>query len=50
VYTNLGADEMYVVVPGANLEAVSEALGIVAAANATLEEFARGRQASLSTL
>jgi uncharacterized protein (DUF169 family) len=50
VYTNLGADEMYVVVPGAKLEAVSEALGIVAAANATLEEFACGRQASLSTV
>jgi uncharacterized protein (DUF169 family) len=50
VYTNLGADELYVVVPGVKLEAVSDALGIIATANATLEEFARGRQASLSTL
>jgi uncharacterized protein (DUF169 family) len=50
VYTNLGADEMYVVVPGAKLEAVCDALGIIATANATLEEFARGRQAALSTL
>lgn len=50
VYTGLGADEMYVVVPGAKLEAVSDALGIIATANATLEEFARGRQASLSTV
>ena len=50
VYTNLAADEMYVVVPGGKLEAVSEALGIIATANTTLEEFARGRQASLSTL
>ena len=50
VYTNLGADEMYVVVPGAKLEAVSDALGIIITANATLEEFARGRQASLSTM
>ena len=50
VYTNLGADEMYVVVPGAKLEAVSDALGIIATANATLEEFARGRQSSLSTV
>ena len=50
VYTNLGADEMYVVVPGAKLEAVSDALGIIATANATLEEFARGRQAALSTV
>lgn len=50
VYTGLSADEMYVVVPGAKLEAVSDALGIVATANATLEEFARGRQASLSSV
>jgi uncharacterized protein (DUF169 family) len=50
VYTNLGADEMYIVVPGAKVEAVSDALGIIATANATLEEFARGRQASLSTM
>jgi uncharacterized protein (DUF169 family) len=50
VYTNLGADELYVVVPGAKLEAVSDALGVITTANATLEEFARGRQASLSTV
>lgn len=50
VYTGLGMDDMYVVVPGAKLEAISDALGIIATANTTLEEFARGRQASLSTL
>jgi uncharacterized protein (DUF169 family) len=50
VYTDLGPDEMYVVVPGAKIEAVSEALGIIGTANATLEEFARGRQAALSTM
>jgi uncharacterized protein (DUF169 family) len=50
VYTNLGADEMYVVVPGAKLEAVSEALGVITSANATLEEYARGRQVLLSTV
>jgi uncharacterized protein (DUF169 family) len=50
VYTDLGADEMYVVVPGAKLEAVSDSLGIVKTVNATLEELARGRQASLSTV
>jgi uncharacterized protein (DUF169 family) len=50
IYTNLGADEMYVVVPGAKLEAVFDALGIITAANSTLEEFARGRQASLSSV
>jgi uncharacterized protein (DUF169 family) len=50
VYTGLSADEMYVVVPGEKLAAVSDALGIIATANATLEEFARERQASLSTI
>ena len=50
VYTGVGADEMYVVVPGVKLEAVSDALRIITTANATLEEFARGRQASLSTV
>ena len=50
VYTGLSADEMYVVVPGAKLEAVADALGIIATANHTLEEFARGRQTSLSTM
>ncbi len=50
VYTGLGMDDMYVVVPGAKLEAVSDALGVIATANTTLEEFARGRQTSLSTI
>jgi uncharacterized protein (DUF169 family) len=50
VYTGIGADELYVAVPGAKLESVSEALGVIATANATLEDFARGRQASLSTV
>jgi uncharacterized protein (DUF169 family) len=49
VYTGLGADELYIVVPGAKIEAVAGALGIIASANRALEEFARGRQASLST-
>lgn len=50
VYTDLGADEFYVVVPGVKVEAVSDALGIILSANAALEEYARGRQASLSTV
>jgi uncharacterized protein (DUF169 family) len=49
VYTDLGSDELYVVVPGSKLEAVSDALGVITSANAALEEYARGRQASLST-
>src|SRR6266853_3798518 len=50
VYTGLGEGELYVMVPGAKLESVSEALGVIATANTTLEEFARGRQASLSSI
>ena len=50
VYTGIGDDELYVTVPGAKLEAVSDALGVIASANAALEEYARGRQASLSTV
>ena len=50
VYTNLGADEVYIVVPGSKVDAVSDALGIITAANAALEEYARERQASLSTV
>jgi len=50
VYTNLGVDEMYVVVQGAKLESVSDQLGVIASANTTLEDFARGKQAALSTI
>jgi uncharacterized protein (DUF169 family) len=49
IYTNLGADEIYIVVPGSKVEAVSDAMGVITSANAALEEYARGRQASLST-
>jgi uncharacterized protein (DUF169 family) len=48
VYTGIGDDELYVAVPGAKIEAVSDALGVITSANAALEEYARGRQASLS--
>lgn len=50
VYSGIGADELYIVVPGAKLEAVSDALGVITSANQALEEYARGRQASLSTV
>jgi uncharacterized protein (DUF169 family) len=50
VYTNLGAEEMYVVVPGAKLEAVCDQLTVIATANTALEEYARGKQATLSTI
>jgi uncharacterized protein (DUF169 family) len=50
IYTNLGADEIYIVVPGPKLQAVSDALGVITSANTALEEYARGRQTSLSTV
>ncbi len=49
IYTGLGEGELYLVVPGAKLESVSEALGVIATANITLEEFSRGPHVSLST-
>ena len=48
VYTDLGADEFYIVIPGAKIEEVSDALSVIVSANAALEEYARGRQASLT--
>jgi uncharacterized protein (DUF169 family) len=50
VYTDLGADELYIAIPGAKLEAVAEALVVISSANSALEEYARGRQAALSTV
>jgi len=49
VYTGLGDDEMYVVVRGADLEAVADALETIVRANAALAAYARGRQAQFST-
>jgi uncharacterized protein (DUF169 family) len=49
VYADLNADELYIVVPASKLQAVSDALGVITAANAALQDYARGRQASLST-
>ncbi len=50
VYTGIGTDELYVAVSGAKLESVSQALDVIASANTALEEYARGRQDSLSTV
>lgn len=50
VYTDLSPDEFYIAVPGAKIAAVLEALSTITSANAALEEYARGRQASLSTV
>ena len=49
VYTGLGEDELYVAVPGTDLEKVATALSTIVSANQALEEYARGRRAQLST-
>ena len=49
VYTGLGEDELYVAVPGADLEKVAAALSTIVSANQALEEYARGRRAHLAT-
>jgi uncharacterized protein (DUF169 family) len=49
VYTGLGEDEMYVVVPEKDLQKVSSALETIVAANHALEDYARGRRKELAT-
>ena len=47
VYTDLGEDELYTVVPGRALPRVADALQTIAAANAQLAEYHRGRRQTL---
>ena len=49
IYTDLGDDELYVVIPGRDLAQVVEALETIVAANDTLAGYHRGRRQSLST-
>jgi len=49
VYTDLGEDELYVMVPGRDLAGVAAAAAIVAAANATLHAYHRERQQAIAT-
>ena len=49
VYTGLGEDELYVVVPGADLAKVATALQTIVSANQALEEYARNRRVQLAT-
>lgn len=49
VYTDLGDDELYVVIPGRDLARVAEALETIVAANDTLAGYHRGRRQTLST-
>jgi uncharacterized protein (DUF169 family) len=50
VYTGLGEEEMYIVVRGKDLRAVSDALTTITSANAALHEYAKGRRETLATL
>lgn len=49
VYTDVGEDELYVTVPGKNLEEIAEAAQTIAAANVTMSEYHRGRRQALAS-
>jgi uncharacterized protein (DUF169 family) len=49
VYTDLPADELYVVVRGKQLAAITEQLKTIADANRTLSDYHEGRRKSLAT-
>ena len=49
VYTDLGEDELYVVVPGKDLARIVEQAQTIAAANTTLFEYHRGRRHTLAS-
>jgi uncharacterized protein (DUF169 family) len=49
VYTDLGDDELYVAVPGKDVARIAAEVGTIAAANATLLEYHRGRRQTLAT-
>jgi len=49
VYTGAGEDDLYLMIPGAKLAAVAEALVTIQSANSALTDYARGRRAQLST-
>ena len=50
MYTGLREDELYVAVPGADLEKVAGALEIIVSANQAIADYARERRTQLSTL
>jgi uncharacterized protein (DUF169 family) len=49
VYTDMGDDELYVAVPGKDLPRIAEEAQTIAAANAKLSEYHRGRRQALAT-
>ncbi|MGA2594793.1 MAG: DUF169 domain-containing protein [Bryobacteraceae bacterium] len=50
VYTDLGEDELYVVIPGRDLAKVVDCLQAIAAANAQLADYHRGRRQTLAAV
>ena len=49
VYTGLGDDEVYFVVKGTDLEALADALQVIAGANRALRDYAAGRRGELAS-
>ncbi|MGH7326259.1 MAG: hypothetical protein ACREJ9_16655 [Candidatus Rokuibacteriota bacterium] len=49
VYTDVGEDELYVVVPGKNLARVADEVAAITGANSKLSEYHRGRRQALAT-
>lgn len=49
VYTDLGEDELYVAVPGKDLQRIADEAATIATANARLAEYHRGRRRELAT-
>jgi uncharacterized protein (DUF169 family) len=50
VYTGAGEDEMYIVIPGANVEKIAQEMAVIAKANQALEEYASGRKVRLTSI
>jgi uncharacterized protein (DUF169 family) len=50
VYTDLGEDELYFVLPGRDLQVVVDALAVVSTANTALYDYARGRRLRLRAM
>jgi uncharacterized protein (DUF169 family) len=49
VYTDLGEDELYAIIPGRDLARVVDELQMIARANAQLAVYHRGKRAALAT-
>ena len=49
VYTDLGEDELYVVIPGGDLERVANELETIVGANQKLTDYHRERKSALTT-